>query len=444
MHPIVRRRMSRRNFLKQAGGVALAAPTVAALLEACSKPGAQPIVSGTNTEDLLAHPARPDHPVTLPLFEQPIAANTPIEKDATLKLYNWDQYMWPHLVRNEFEQKYAKYNVKVDISWFYDINPAIQKLQSGQVQADVLFPDPSELTRLAIAKQLKPLQHELLPNLKANYWPEFQNPFYDQGWRYSVPYAVYTTGIAYRRDHVPDEDVGGRDNPYEVLWDPKWKGRVSIYDDYREPLAMALLKNHITADVNTADSAALSAAKDDILKMIDATSPYIQINGVYVKMAHDDMWVGQAWSGDIVAAYLYYAPPKTPNDVWGFWYPSDGHGVIGNDLMVLPKSGQNPRLAHEFLNFMLDKINSYGNFANWNGYQTPMTSINPGDLVASKPYGPTGVIYQSGGKLRYPPRLSEAVVQPGQFDKGYFLLELTPAAQSLWTAAWDEIKAGAH
>ncbi len=442
MHPARRRLISRRDFLRGAGGTALALPSLGALLEACAKPGSQqPVASGTSIENLLAHPARRDNPVTLPLFEQPIAPDTPIERDATLKIYNWDYYIWPKLARDAFEKKFADYNVKVEITWFYDINPAIAKLQSGQVQADVFFPDPSELTRLVIAKQLRPLQQELIPNLAANYWPEFQNPFYDQKWRYSVPYAIYTTGIAYRRDHLNDDEVGGRDNPYEVLWDPTWKGRVSIYDDYRETIGMALLKNGIT-DVNTGNPDAINTAKEDLLGMIDATDPYKKINGIYVRMAHDDMWVGQSWSGDIVNAYVYNAPPGTPNDVWGYWYPQNG-GMIGNDLMVIPKGGQNPRLAHEFLNFMLDQKNSYLNFADYNGYQSPMTSINPDALVPAKLPTKIDVAYDAAGNLLYPTGLSQAVVVPEQFDKGYTLLEMTPAANQLWTDAWDEISAGA-
>jgi hypothetical protein len=75
---------------------------------------------------------------------------------------------------------------------------------------------------------------------------------------------------------------------------------------------------------------------------------------------------------------------------------------------------------------MLDKTNSYNNFIHFNGYQTPMTSIKPSELVPD-------VI---------PPSLSEAVVDPKYFDDGRFLLELTPDGTALWNAAWDEIKAG--
>jgi spermidine/putrescine transport system substrate-binding protein len=420
--------MTRRDFLRRAAATAVGVPSLAAILASCTKPGAGGIpsgsASGSSIADILAHPARPDHPVTLPTFEDPIAADTPIEQGATLQLYNWTDYLWPRIYK-EFEDKYRQHDVTIEVTTFNDIAEGIQKISSGQVQADVFFPDPSELAKLSVSQLLKPLNHDLLPNLATNYWPEFQNPFYDQGWHYSVPYTIYTTGIAYRRDHIPDEDVSGRDNPYEILWDPKYRGKVTVYDDFRETIGMALLKNGIT-EVNTEDPDQIQAAKNDLLKMIDATDAGLTINGIYSKMAQDQYWVGSSWSGDVVAAAIYYLPKGTPASVLGYWYPPNGGGMIGNDLMVIPSSGKNPRLAHEFLNFMLDRTHSYANFVNFNGYQTPMPSINPAELVPK-------VI---------PPTLSEAVVQPSYFDKGHFLLELTPEAQSLWTAAWDEIKAG--
>ena len=43
--------------------------------------------------------------------------------------------------------------------------------------------------------------------------------------RYSVPYSVYTTGIGWRTDMVPD-DIAALDNPYDALWDPAVRGKV--------------------------------------------------------------------------------------------------------------------------------------------------------------------------------------------------------------------------
>ncbi len=88
--------------------------------------------------------------------------------------------------------------------------------------------------------------------------------------------------------------------------------------------------------------------------MIDATDARITVNGAYAKLPEDEVWVHQSWSGDIVGAQ-YYLPKGVSTDVLGYWYPPDRRGAIGNDLIAIPSTSQNPRLAHEFLNFFLDK-----------------------------------------------------------------------------------------
>ena len=416
------RRVSRRRFLQQAGVAAVGVPSMAAILAACARPGIGALSSVE--QDILDNPSRPDHAQLLPLYEDPIATDTPIERNATLQVYNWADYLWPKLFR-EFEDKYSSYGVTVELTTFNDISEGIQKMTSGQVAADVFFPDPSWISRLVIADLLRPLNHELIPNLPRYNWKEFQNPFYDQKWRYTVPYTIYTTGIAYRRDHIPDETVRSYENPYDILWDPKYKGKVTLYDDFRETPGMALLRNGVT-DVNTGNAADIATAKDDILNCINRTNAQLTINGIYTGMPQDQFWVGGSWSGDITAAFIFYLPKDTSPSVLGFWYPKGGGGMIGSDTITIPTAGKNPRLAHEFLNFMLDKDVSYSNFVNFNGYQTPLNSINPESLVPD-------VI---------PQNLAETIVLPEYFDNGHFLLALTPSANSLWSAAWDEIKAG--
>src|SRR6476620_12803176 len=77
------RDLSRREFLVRAGGTAAAIPTMSAILDACSKPGAS--TSGSSAFEI----ATPDHPATLPMNAEPIATDTPIEQGATLQILNW-------------------------------------------------------------------------------------------------------------------------------------------------------------------------------------------------------------------------------------------------------------------------------------------------------------------------------------------------------------------
>jgi spermidine/putrescine transport system substrate-binding protein len=408
------RPLSRRDFLRTSAGAALAVPSLSAILAACAKPGQLP--EGT----VLMPPARQDAPVTLPFYRDPIPTNTPIEAGATLRVYNWDDYFYKKVLR-AFEDQY---DVTIEWTTFTNMEEGITKMATGQIAADVFFPTVDYVNRLVEAQLLMPLNHELIPNLEANMWPAFQNPFYDQEWRYTVPYVIWTTGVAYRRDHIDDEEMA--EKGYDILWDAAYSGKTGIYDSYRDAIAMALLRAGVT-DVNTADGAAIAQAKDDLVEALQATNARLTINGVYAKLVEDEFWAHQSWSGDIVGAQ-YYLPKGVSTDVLGYWYPADKQGAVGNDLIVIPTTATNPRLAHEFLNFFLDEHNAYSNFADWVGYQPPLSSIKPDTLIED------GAV---------PASLPTAVLGKKNFDLGYFPLELPPDVDQLWLDAWDEVIAGA-
>jgi spermidine/putrescine transport system substrate-binding protein len=420
-HPRERRTgLSRREFLRRSIGAAAVLPSASAILAACAKPGTDTGGDGGETGSTERVLARPDNPVTLPMKGEPIPTDTPIES-GPLRVYNWDAYFYKKVLK-AFEDEYG---VTVEWTTFNNMEEGIQKLAAGQVQADVFFPTTDYVSRLVVGNLLQPLNHELIPNLEANYWKVFSDPgpFYDLGWRYTVPYVIYTTGVAYRRDRI--DDAAAAATGYELFFDPQFQDSVSYYDSYRDALGMMLLRDGV-ADANSDDPAAIAAAKDAILQMINDNGARLTINGTYAKLPEGEFSVAQAWSGDIVGA-KYYLPKGTPEDVLGYWYPPDKKGLVGNDTIVIPSDAPSPRLAHEFVNFFLDEHWGYVNFAGWNGYQPPMTSIVPERLVDE------GVVPES---------LSLAVLGEENFTLGYLQGELSAAADALWLDAWSEIQAG--
>ena len=109
-------------------------------------------------------------------------------------------YVNPQVLKN-FEKKY---DCKVELTTFNTMTEAIAKLRSGQFDFDVFFPTVDVLGQLVGAQLIRPLNHSYIPNLSQN-WTEFTNPFYDQYWHYTVPYTIYTTGISWRKDHIPHQ-----------------------------------------------------------------------------------------------------------------------------------------------------------------------------------------------------------------------------------------------
>jgi spermidine/putrescine transport system substrate-binding protein len=427
--------MTRREFLRRAGGAAVAVPSMAAILAACSKPGTS--ANGSSAFEI----ARPDHPVTLPMNGEPIATDTPIEEGATLQILNWSVYMWKHVL-NQFIDQYADNGIKFGgISTFNNMDEGVQKLQSGKIKADVFFPTIDVLGKCVAADLLQPLNHELIPALQQDNWAAFQNPYYDQEWRYSVPYTIYTTGIGYRRDVIPDDVIHGMDNPWSILWDPAHKGKVGLYPSYRDVMAIALMKNGIT-DLNTGNDADLEKVRTDLLAMIDAVDPRIAYDASYVKLQHGTFDVTTAWSGDVVAGWSYDAPYTTANyEKSGYWFPADRKGPIDNDLIAIPKNAEHPRLAHEFINFWISFQHAMDNFS-WNGYQPPQTQADIEKLTHED-----GLYSRNSSSWAAPtpyvgPWMPDAVVRESDFPIGYREGPLTADVDDHWHDIWSEFQAG--
>jgi spermidine/putrescine transport system substrate-binding protein len=277
---------------------------------------------------------------------------------------------------------------------------------------------------MVLAKQLQPLNLSYVPNLQQTVWPSLQDPFYDKGSQYTVPYVIYTTGIGYRADKV-EKTPGEYPNPYDIFWEPAHKGWTWLLDDSREAIAAMLLRNGIT-DVNTERPEDIELAKKELLSLVEAVNVKVSTDD-YTNLPEGKAWVHQAWSGSMVSAQ-YYLPKGVGVETLKYWFPEDGRGAIGNDTLGVLRSAKNPVLAHHFLNFMLDEQNAYDNFVQFVGYQPPLVGIHPDRLVNDE------VV---------PPNLKTAVVRQQDFDTGYFELELSPEGQTLWQNAWAEFKAGA-
>lgn len=296
----------RRALLRGVGLLALGALGV----PACSG-------SGKNSRASTVALARPDHPVTLPTFSslQPVENGLSPEV-GTLKVLNYADYVSPEIVRRFGKE----YGVTVEITTFSTMTEALSKLRSGSADYDVVFPTPDIISRAVAGRLVQPLNHSYLGNLK-NVLPALQDPFYDKGSRYTVPYNVYSTGIGYRTDRIPELP----DNPYDLFWDSSYRGKVYVIDDYREALGMVMLRSG-PADVNTDDAATIQAAADSLSAMLRAVR--VKVGNQAPQFISDgSATVHQAWNGDMIASPSYLpkgSPPTssatgTPGGTRAWW-----------------------------------------------------------------------------------------------------------------------------
>jgi spermidine/putrescine transport system substrate-binding protein len=405
----VPRKLTRRSFLGRSLGVGAALGAVP-LLDACAS-----ALAGTGTVPL----PRPNHPVRWPIFSdnQAIKSGMQPETGATLQVYNWVAYVNQQCVDNFAK----KYKCKVQITTFNTMDEALSKLRSGLTFDVLMGATVDVLGQLIESKLVQPLNHSYITNIHQA-WPDFTNPFYDQGWQYTVPYTIYTTGISWRKDLV-HENPYTMANAWAMPWQSKYKGRVAILDDYRESISLGLMKNGIF-NLNTTDYRQINLSRQSLEDLSRLVNVRID-NNDYTEVPDGDTWIHHAWSGDMAAAASYM--PKGVNvDVVGYWFPNDGRGPVANDTNVVLSAATHPVLAHEYVNYFLDLNNAIENIS-FNGYMQPLTGVTPQVLVKEQ---------------ILPPSLMSTVVLPSYFRRGVSELQLPVDVDALWQQAWLVVSNG--
>jgi spermidine/putrescine transport system substrate-binding protein len=411
--------LTRREALRHLGAAGLSLTALNVLTGNAFADAALEGAKGPGGIDL----ARPNKPVKLPVYTDPIESGLEPEKGGTFNIYNYADYIDPALL-DAFSKKY---DVEVKVTTFDSMDEAITKLGTHTVQdMDVTEITSDRIGQAAVGKLLLPINKDYIPNLKKNCWPQFMSPFYDVDAQYTVPYTIYTTGMSWRTDKVT-EDIAKMENPWDFLWhSEKYKGFISVLDDSREALVLGLLHQK-QYDINTEDPQLIQAALDDILKLIDICNVKVNITS-YQTIPEGKCYLAHNWSGNMLGGVLTNLPKGQDPNVFTYWAPPPGKGPIQNDMWAVCATAKKPVLAHLFLNFVLDEQNALDNFLNFNGYQPPINSITPDSLIADK---------------RIPESLRMAVMRPE--DIGPNSLQecaLTAKGLALWQSTYAKFTAG--
>jgi spermidine/putrescine transport system substrate-binding protein len=368
--------MTRRDFLRRAAAAGIAMPSAAAILAACAGNGTGGAGGASGQRGLQL--ARPNHPVTLPIEDanQPIADGLSHE-GGPLKIFGYADYIWKK-DRNRFKDKYG---VDIEYTSFETPEEMIAKMQAQGSSFDLLCTITIEnVGKMATGGLIQPLNHTYLTNFSENAWDTVRDPFYDKGSRFTVPYAIYSTGIAYRNDLVK-EDLSQLDNPYDAFWDTRFAAQgVHLLNGARDTLSAAQLRAGI--DVNTSNEDDLNRVSSMLLDGVKSMN--WKFDHVDYNELNDQFVIHQTWSGQLTY-YQYYLPKDVKIQqfswVWPPTTPSKKPGLISNDCFAIPKGCQNPVLAHLMIDFLYDPDIAMENYS-YEGYQPPIKQFDPDKVVA--------------------------------------------------------------
>lgn len=262
---------------------------------------------------------------------------------STLNVYNWGEYVGENVLSN-FERQY---NVKINYSMFASNEEMYTKLLGGS-QYDVLVPSDYMIERMIDEKMLQPLDKSMIPNL-ANLADGVKGLSYDPDNTYSAPYFWGMVGIVYNKNNVDPADVESQG--FDVLRNEKYKGHVFVYDSERDSFMMAF--KALGYSMNTENEDEIQASYEWLLDMDKKVDPSYVTDEVIDGMVTGEKDIAVVYSGD--AAYIL-----SENEDMAYWLPEEGTN-LWSDAMVIPANAKCPKLANEFINYILTDDASYDN-----------------------------------------------------------------------------------
>jgi spermidine/putrescine transport system substrate-binding protein len=160
---------------------------------------------------------------------------------------------------------------------------------------------------------------------------------FDSTMRYTVPYALSITAVAYLKTRVNNVIPSWKMYNREDL-----RGRMTMLNDYREVIGAALMVDG--KNINTLDEQCLVQARDQALRWKKNLAKFE--NEQYKSgLASEEFFLIQGFSGDILQIQR-----ENPNI--DYFIPEEG-AIISMDEMAIARDSKNAELAHAFIDFML-------------------------------------------------------------------------------------------
>ena len=314
---------SRRRFI--GGGTAAAAALILgpAFLAACSS-GEK---AATGTSGAAAAPADDGGPAT-----------------GKLRVSNWPLYMAPGFVAAFQTATGLTVDYKEDFNdneeWFAKNKEPLSRKQD--IGADLVVPTQFMMARLNGLGWLNEISEARWTN-KKNMRADLLAASADPGRKVSAPYMSGMVGLAYNRA-ATNRDITALDD----MWDPAFKGKVSLFADTQDGLGMFLLGQGASLEELTI--ADIQKAVDLIKEQKDKGQIRRFTGNDYADdLAAGNIILAQAYSGDVVQL-------QKDNPDLRFVVPESG-GTSFVDTMTIPYTTQNQKAAEEWINFVYDRAN---------------------------------------------------------------------------------------
>ncbi|GAA2564556.1 polyamine ABC transporter substrate-binding protein [Mycolicibacterium diernhoferi] len=308
-------RTSRRRFIGGSAAAAAAAVLGSSFLAACGSDGGSSSDTSSAAQD-----------------------------EALLRVSNWPLYMADGFVAAFQTASGITVDYKEDFNdneqWFAKVKEPLSRKQD--IGTDLVVPTEFMAARVKGLGWLNEISESGVPNRK-NLRADLLDSQVDPGRKFTAPYMTGMVGLAYNRAAT------GRDiRTIDDLWDPAFKGRVSLFSDVQDGLGMIMLSQGNSPENPTTES--IQKAVDLVREQKDRGQIRRFTGNDYADdLAAGNIAVAQAYSGDVVQL-------QADNPDLQFIVPESG-GDWFIDTMVVPYTTRNQKGAEAWIDYIYDRAN---------------------------------------------------------------------------------------
>ncbi len=297
---------------------------------------------------------------------KPTPAADKSSTDKTLNWANWAAYIdeddagdYPTLRAFEEETGISvDYEVAVDDNNTYYGKVKDQLALGQDIGADTVCLTDWMVSRWIRFGYTQELNHENIPNI-ANLAPALQNPDFDPGRKFSLPWQGGFAGICWNKEAIP----GGLAS-VDDLWNPELKGRVGVLSEMRDTMGLIMLQNGVDIAGDWGDDE-FAEAIDLLRKQVeDGQVRNIKGNSYLEDLKSEDTLAAICWSGDITVINA------EAGDKWEFVIPEAG-GTLWNDNFLVPIGSPRKANAEALMNYYYEPEVA-AEVAAWVNYITPV------------------------------------------------------------------------
>lgn len=301
------------------------------------------------------------------------------DREHTLKVYNWADYIDMENVLNSFPAWYEQQTgEKVEVIYqTFDINESmLTQIEVGREDYDVVCPSEYIIERMLKLKLLQPIQKSMVPD--SIYYFDNVAPFVVDIFQqmapagvkasdYAVGYMGGTTGWLYNPKELTANGIDlSLLHSWNAITNPAFKNHIYVKDAFRDVYSVLVLyayreeleegkvtKEELMREITPERVARVEAILKDAKENIAGW----EVDFGKEEMTKGKMWLNLSWSGDAqwaieqaaeVGVNLEYIVPDEGSNVW-------------YDGWVIPIYARNPRAATYFIDYMCKPENAIYN-----------------------------------------------------------------------------------